>query len=529
MLGSDRVASWLALVLLLPLFALAGEKSASPASERTRNAELDAIVDETVARYRLPGIAVGVIEDGEIVYIGTRGEVISGSGQPITSATLFKIASNSKAMTASVLARLVDAGKLRWEDPVTKYLPSFRMYDPWVTQQMQVKDLLLHNSGLPEGGGDLMLWPEPNRFTRADIIAGLAHIKPAYSFRSGYAYDNLLYVVAGEVAAAAGGAPYETLVQRGLFQPLGLSRCRVGAWQRDQVDDVAQPHRSVDGRNVSVNADAASVDVLVSAAAGGIRCSLDDVLVWAKNWLQPNVDQQAWLSPEQRQAAWVPRTPMPISARRRAWDGTRVFAYGYGWRIADVDGALTLSHTGTLSGMYSVMTLLPDRRSGFVVLINGEADAARTVLNEVLLKRFTAPARNRGVAYYAEELERETASKPPTARQSAIQRETPDGALGEWWGVYRDPWFGEVRICPEGGQTRFASEKSPMLAGRIMRSGTRYLVDWDEDSVDAEAWLDFSKHSEVPTKRLTMAKVDPAADFSYDYEDLAFERTRGCE
>jgi CubicO group peptidase (beta-lactamase class C family) len=507
-----------------------GGASASASTAPNEDAALDAIVDAVVDRYHLPGIAVGVIEDGRVVYAGTRGEIAAGSGVPIDTRTLFKIASNSKAMTASVLARLVGAGKLRWEDPVTKYLPSFRMYDPWVTREMQVKDLLVHNSGLPEGGGDLMLWPEPNRFTRGDIIAGLAHIKPAYSFRSSYAYDNLLYVVAGEVAAAAGGAPYEELVRREVFRPLGLSRCRVGEWSRDAVGNVAQPHGRGNGRNVVVNGDDGAVPELVSAAAGGIRCSLDDMLAWARNWLAPDAAQLAWLSADQRQAMWTPRTPMPISARRQAWDGTRFYAYGYGWRIADVDGAMTVSHTGTLSGMYSVTTLLPDRKSGFVVLINGEADDARTVLNEVLLKRFTSPADSRGVAYYADELLKEDSSsraaapRVPSVRQAASVEE-----MRPWLGVYRDPWFGEAGVCPKEGQVRFVAEKSPMLAGRVMRSGTRLLVDWDEDSVDAEAWLDFHGASGASPVRLSMAKVDPDADFSYDYEDLAFERVRDCE
>ncbi|MET0813674.1 MAG: serine hydrolase domain-containing protein [Pseudoxanthomonas sp.] len=509
----------------------AQENSAAYAVAHIQNAGLDRLVDEAVARYHLPGIAVGVIEDGKVVYTATRGETVAGSGRPITSHTLFKIASNSKAMTASVLARLVEAGKLRWDDPVTRYLPSFRMYDPWVTRQMQVKDLLVHNSGLPEGGGDLMLWPEPNHFTRADIIAGLAHLKPAYSFRAGYAYDNLLYVVAGEVAAAAGGASYEELVQREIFQPLGMSRCRAGAWQSEQVADVAQPHSHAAGRNVVVNADGATVEPLVSAAAGGIRCSLDDMLLWANNWLAPDAKQQAWLSADQRHEAWVPRTPMPVSARRRTWDGTRLFAYGYGWRIADVDGHYTVSHTGTLSGMYSVMTLLPNRKSGFVVLINGEADDARTVLNEVLLKRFTSPGDTRGVAYYAEELEKEKASesRPSTEQHRAARRIPTSKEFAPWWGIYRDPWFGQVRICPREGKPGFVSEKSPLLSGRILRSGSRYLVDWDPDSVDAEAWLDFHEGGASGSPRMTLAKVDPEADFSYDYEDLAFERVRACD
>ena len=145
---------------------------------------LDEIIDEVIARYHLPGIAVGVISDGEIIYTRTSGELIAGSGQRVNADTLFKIASNSKAMTTGMLARLVDAGKLQWDDLVAEHLPAFRMSDPWVTREMQVRDLLIHNSGLRAGAGDLMLWPEPNSFTRADIIAGLAHLQPIHSFRS---------------------------------------------------------------------------------------------------------------------------------------------------------------------------------------------------------------------------------------------------------------------------------------------------------------------------------------------------------
>ena len=214
--------------------------AASPVAGPTPQA-IDAAVRATIDRYNLPGIAVGVIEEGKVVFARGYGETVAGSGDPVTTKTLFKIASNSKAMTAAVLARLVQQGRLRWDDPVIKHLPQFAMHDPWVTRHITVSDLLVHNSGLPEGGGDLMLWPEPNLFSRDDILRGLRHIKPAYGFRAGYAYDNLLYVVAGEVAAAAGGASYEELMRREVFQPLGLSRCRVGAWNRDMVGNVAQP------------------------------------------------------------------------------------------------------------------------------------------------------------------------------------------------------------------------------------------------------------------------------------------------
>jgi len=491
--------------------------------EAGQHADYDRLVDAVVARYHLPGIAVGVIENGKVTYMRGVGE-LADTGRPIDPDTLFKIASNSKAMTATVLARLVQQGKLRWDDPVRKYLPGFAMYDPWVTRNMQVGDLLVHHSGLPEGGGDLMLWPQPNRFTPQDIIAGLKYIKPAYSFRAGYAYDNLLYVVAGEVAAAAGGAPYAQLLRREVFDPLGMTRCQIGTWNRDAVGNVAQPHDRRDGRNVVTDADGAIIRPTTMDAAGGVRCSLRDMLTWARNWLAPTPRQLQWLAPAQRQQEWTPYTPMPISARRRAWDGTRFHAYGYGWRIADVDGELTVSHTGTLSGMYSAMTLLPDRDSGFVFLINAEAEDARTVLNEVLLKHFTAPGKARSVANYADELARDENIRHASRVPDTSSRKAASAAdLAADLGVWRDPWFGEVSLCARDHAVRFASARSPGLTGQVMRVGDRYLVHWSHG--DAEAWLRFPAAADGV---LHMAKVDPDADFSYDYEDLAFKRIGGC-
>ncbi|NUO75434.1 MAG: serine hydrolase [Lysobacter sp.] len=494
-------------------------------------AELDAIVDDVVARYRLPGLAIGVVEHGQVVYRRSVGERVAGGGEPVTPQTLFKIASNSKSMTTAMLARLVDAGKLRWDDPVVKHLPQFRMHDDWVTKQMQVRDLLIHNSGLRAGAGDLMLWPEPNSYTRADVIHGLRYLKPVHSFRSRYDYDNLMYIVAGEVAAVAGGAPYETLLRREVFGPLGLTRCQIGEWNRDSVGNVAQPHRREDGRNVPVREDGAVIANTTMAAAGGVRCSLDDMLTWLRTWLQPDGSAASWLSPEQRRALWSPQMPMPVSQRQRDWDGSRFSAYGYGWRLADVDGEFKVSHTGTLMGMYSVVTMLPEREVGFVVLINGEADEARTVLNQVLVKRYTAPESRRDVAYYAQALQRERAATPPAQRAPDTSARTPAKAedMRAWLGRYRDPWFGDVSLCGRAGQVRFVAQKSPLLSGTVQRVGERWLVDWDDASVDAEAWLNFAADPAQGGTGLRMAKVDPEADFSYDFEDLAFARTAACD
>lgn len=476
-----------------------------------------------VARYHLPGIAVGVIDNGSVVYTRTAGSL--QSGKPINADTLFKIASNTKAMTATLLARLVEEGKLQWDDPVTKYLPSFRMYDPWVTKNMQVGDLLVHHSGLGEGSGDLMLWPAPNHFTPADVMAGLRYLKPAYSFRAGYAYDNVLLVVAGQLAAAAGGAPYAQLLRSEVFEPLGMSRCQIGTWNRLEVGNVAQPHVQLDGQTVVAGSSGPIVHATTMDAAGGVYCSLHDMLTWAMNWLAPTPQQLAWLSPLQRREEWATYTPLPISNREYGWNETIFRGNGRGWRISNVDHQMTVWHTGDLSGMYSGVMLLPFQKSGFVILIDTDAEDARTVLTEVLLKHFTAPDNGRSVASYTDELARdEKAQRMATVPDTSSRQPATTQELAAQLGVWRDPWFGPVSICEGNGEVRFTSTMSPRLAGQVMRVGTQYLVHWDHG--DAEAWLRFPADGQGT---LHMAKVDPNADFSYDYQDLAFTREQSCK
>ena len=509
------------------LAAAPGPEPHADAAAARNHAWVRKQVEAVVERYDLPGIAVGLIEDGEPTLLHTSGELVARAGDPVTPRSLFKIASNSKAMTAAVLARLVDQGRLAWDDPVVKHLPQFRMHDPWVTEHMQVRDLLIHNSGLPQGAGDLMLWPGPNDFTRDDIINGLAHLKPERSFRSGYAYDNLLYVVAGEVAAAAGGASYEALVRREVFAPLGLERCQVGAFDRDAVGDIAQPHMRLDGTHVAYALDPPRVPEITSAAAGGIRCSLEDMLAWAQAWLEPE-SAPGWLSAEQRQAMWTAHTPLPVPARQHDWSRTRLRAYGYGWRLADVHGHWSVSHTGTLGGMYSVLHLLPDQDSGFMVMINGSGDAARTVLDQVLVEYLLEEGGQRDAMFYADALAASSAQRTASERAPdvSVRQEAAPAAMGGWLGTWRDPWFGEVTVCPAGDRVEFQSARSPRLAGVVMDTALGRLVDWHADSVDAEAWLRLEQGSDGPVLR--MAKVDPDADFSYDYEDLEFTRAGGC-
>ncbi|HEV7122931.1 MAG TPA: serine hydrolase domain-containing protein [Rhodanobacter sp.] len=491
------------------------------ASKPAQDADYDRLVRAAIAHYDLPGIAVGVIDHGKIVYKLTYGT--QPSGKPIDADTLFELGSTTKAMTVTLLARLAEQGKFQWDDPVTKYLPSFGMSDPWVTRNMQVGDLVSHHSGLHEFAGDLMLWPHPSRFTPQDVVKGVRFLKPVYSFRAGYSYDNVLFVVAGQVAAAAGGAPYAELVRRNVFGPLGMSRCQIGTWDRDKVGNVARPHVLRHGHYVTVSAPGAIRDATVMDAAGGASCSLNDMMVWAKNWLAPTSKQLGWLPAAQRRKEWMPYTPVPVSKRRRAWNDTQFEANAHGWFLSDADGETTVWHTGVLEGMRAAIVLLPHRKSGFVVLINGGADDALTVLDEVLLKHFTSPGDTRPVASYADELARDEArEEAPVPDTSSRQSATPTNLKAQL-GVWQDPWFGKVTICSQGDVVRFASQMSPLLTGQVMRVGKQYLVQWAHG--DPDAWLLFPAQA---GGTLHLSLVDRNADASSDFRDLAFTREGSC-
>lgn len=523
-----RLIPCLRTLLALGLLLCAGFAQAADGAES--HTDFDRAFERTLERYQLPGLAVGVIEGGEVVYMRTAGELRAGQGAPVDPDSLFKIASTTKAMTTAVLARLVDQGKLRWDDPVIKYLPAFRMHDPWVTQNMQVRDLLIHNSGLRAFAGDLMLWPEPNRFQRDDIIAGLAHLKPVQGFRSGYTYDNLLYVVAGAVAERAGGMPYAELIKTHVFVPLGMDRCQVGGWSRDAVGNLAQPHVREGNINVVVRPDPPQIPDTPLMAAGGIRCSLKDMLTWMRAWLVPEA-HPSWLSPAQRREVWTLQQPMPISPSMRDWDNTRLSGYGYGWRLTDVDGQWKVAHTGTLLGMYTSLVLLPDQRNGFILMINCECDDARTALTQALVKHYTAPGKGLDVDYYAALLEKAQPASAgvPSPKTVPPKRATATpAALEKWLGVYKDPWFGEVRLCPVEKGVVFESSMSPKLQGPVFSSQQRWKAEWTASDAGPSPWLDFEQEN-GQAARMSLSYTNEDGSPGTDYADLDLRRVRACE
>ena len=184
-------------------------------------ADLDAWVTRAMREFEVPGLALVIVKDGQVVALRGYGTRTAGAREPVDEHTVFQIASNTKAFTAALLAMLVDEGKVHWDDRVQKYLPWFELYDPWVTREFTVRDLLTHRSGLGLGAGDLTWWHSD--YSREDIVRRLRSVPPVTSFRTAYAYDNVLYIAAGLVVEAASGRKWDDFLRERILVPLGMT------------------------------------------------------------------------------------------------------------------------------------------------------------------------------------------------------------------------------------------------------------------------------------------------------------------
>ena len=497
----------------------------------------DAAIAELAAhamqQFQVPGMAIGIVRGNETVY--AKGFGIREVGLPgqVDNNTMFKIASNSKAFTTAALAILVDAGKIDWNGKVVSYIPEFKMYDPWVSAQFTVTDLLTHRSGLSKGSGDLMLWPEPNDFTSADIIQALRYFEPSSNFRTEYAYDNSLYIVAGELIPHVTGQSWGGFVQNRIMQPLGMERCFAAEIPSGEMNNLAVPHAVVDGKMKVVERGRIPAKPPVSAAAGGIICSLNGMLPWLKTQLNRGTspDGLQLFSPAQNKAMWRPETIRSVSERDYKRNKTHFKAYALGWRVADVHGFKEVSHTGSLAGMRSYVVLIPELDLGVVVLMHGSSSAARMAVMSTIVRSFMPVEQIDWVQMLADEIE----SWKLQHQAAKTERESADGEaaafklvrISDYTGIYRDPWFGDVSLKVEDGVLIFTAAKSPKLTGPMQQTGEQqFVVRWNDRSVDGDAIVQFNLDESGSVSSMTMVAESEFADFSFDFQDLNFSRLK---
>jgi len=489
-------------------------------------AEIDALVLRAMETFNVPGIAVGIIKDGTVIHAKGYGVREVGKTGDVDTETLFSIASTGKSFTAAALALLVDEGKITWKDKVIDHIPAFQLYDPWVTREFTIKDLLIHNSGLGLGAGDLMMFPSP-AFSRTEIIENLKYLKPVTSFRSEFAYDNLLYIVAGEVVKAVSGLSYEDFVDQRILEPLDMEHCFANVTGLKGNDNIANPHMVRDGLLVATERDVKLGQENLFAAAGGMQCSVQSILKWhalhlAKGKLPGGAQ---FLSAAQQAHLMTPHTILPVSSVSKNSFGTSFSAYGLGWSLSDIHGTKIEQHSGGLLGMLSLNAMLPDLGIGVVIYTNQQAVGARPAIMNTILEAYLIDSQTDWTARFEEMLQGRRAEADKVVASAEAVAYTPVGDAGRYSGSYSDPWFGKVIITQSDDGLYFTSERSARLKGKMVPyKPDVYIVHWDDRTLDADAYVKFTTDFGGRPTGITMKAVSPLTDFSFDFHDLEFSR-----
>jgi CubicO group peptidase (beta-lactamase class C family) len=498
---------------------------AAPAVAAVPAFNLDADVNRALKTFDVPGIAIAIVKDGKVVVAKGYGVRKLGEATPVDGKTLFEVASNSKAFTAATLAQLVDEGKLAWDDPVTKHLPGFQMYDSYVTGQMTVRDLLTHRSGLGLGAGDLLWWPS-TQFSTDEIIEKLRYIKPATSFRASYAYDNLLYIVAGKIIAEKTGKPWGEAVQERILTPLGMSGTKTSVAEMLASSDYSAPHSKISDKIAVVK----PMPVPNAVGAVGINTSAEDIARWMNVLLDQGKMENGKPLFSARQAAelWTEQTPMRIREPKPALAATKpnFYAYGLGFQLRDYKGRKIAMHGGALQGFYSTVLMVPEEKLGIAILTNAENSPAMASLYYRILDQYLKVAPSDWIKLYAEqeaamhkeELERQ--GKEHTSRAAASQPSLP---LASYDGEYEDVWYGKASIREEGGKRIMRFERTPDLTGELEHfQHDTFIVRWKERNFNADAYVTFALNPDGSIERMKMAPISTETDFSYDFRDLSF-------
>jgi CubicO group peptidase (beta-lactamase class C family) len=492
----------------------------------------DGRVQALMRQMEVPGATVAIVENGAVTLARGYGLRSQGGTERVGPDTLFQIGSTTKAFTTAALGILVDEGKLRWDDRVIDHLPGFQMYDPWVTREITVRDLLVHRSGLGLGHGDLLFIPSTN-LSRDETVRRVRFLKPATSFRSAYAYDNILYIVAGAVIEAVSGQRWEDFVRDRIFVPLGMDRSVTNDPDRLVVADRAFPHGRV-GEIRGIGTQIAFDERMValgenSAPAGAIASGANDLAKWLLVQLAggnlPGSGARLFSEASAREM-WQPVVPLPITPLPGALaDATPSFrSYALGWVAQDYRGHRVITHNGATLGFRAIIMLLPEKNVGFALAMNSEDGPFLAGLQFELLDHYLGLPKRDWPKAFAEFIAGRNARGLEAVRAAAASRpeSKPSLPLPAYAGRYTDVWYGPIEITEDSGALAIDFLQTPGMRAKLEHWAYDTFVARWQDPLTEPAYVTFSLDAGGQPERITMKAVSPVADFSYDYHHLEF-------
>jgi CubicO group peptidase (beta-lactamase class C family) len=436
-------------------------------------AGFDAAVARAVVDWRTPGLAIVVVKDGQVVFGKGYGVREVGKAAPVDTQTLFAIGSTTKAMTAALVGMLVDEKKLGWDDPVVKHLPWFQLKDPYLTREITVRDLLTHRAGL--GNADYLWYGQVTE--PQEILRRVRLLDAAYSLRSSFIYQNLMYAAAGAVIEAAGGQTWEQMLRARIFEPLGMRGSIATAATLAQQPNVARPHDIINGELRAI--DNAAVDAV--APAGSVWSSVQDMSKWMQMLLDGGTaNGRVLLKPETVAELFRPQAMVTAQAFYPTARLTKPHwtTYGLGWFQQDYRGRAVDFHTGSIDGMVAIHGLIRDERLGVYVLANRDHTEVRHALMLDVFDRYTGGSGRNWSAELLKlygDMQREADQRRQAEAARRVTGTSPSLALDRYAGTYSDPLFGEIVVSSDSGTLR-------------LRYGTAYsgpLEHWHYDTFRA--------------------------------------------
>lgn len=529
--------------IALPAPALARQATTATPDDAALAEQVDAYVKRAMAGFPdQPAVSIAVVKGGKTVLARGYG-VREMGGAAADEHTLFAIASNTKAVTAAALAILVDEGKVKWDEPVRTYLPNFRLSKPELNGMVTVRDTLSHRIGFGLGAGDLLFWPNSDR-TRAEVMAAVEHVPIEDQFRARYHYCNLMFVVAGEIVAAASGMAWEDFVQTRILDRLGMTETVPLARMADPAKS-ALPHGRV-GPPLRYQGAMTVLDRSIAAvwnwdqagAAGGVCTTPGDWAKWIAVQLAGGVlpDGSRLFSEAAGREMWRPNIIVSSSAGPTGELPGRAIAstYAMGWQVQDYRGERMITHGGGAPGYISGTVLVPGRNAGFSVFTNAEESlllrALRSGIADIVMgkagfdwvadgQRLKSEGDARSIAAAAEIDAKQAAGAAPSLPLSAYA------------GTWRDPWYGDITIQEktEGrGRNRktglwLAFSRTPALQGWLEPYDGEQFRTRFPDKREEDAFVTFKIEGGAAVSA-TLKGVSPDIDFSYDYQDLRLTR-----
>lgn len=487
---------------------------------------LDSYVESVMKEFRVPGIGLAVVSDGKVLLAKGYGVRTLGESATVNEHTLFGIASNTKAFTATAIGILVEEGKLEWDAPIIRYLPWFRLSDPYVTHEMTIRDLLVHRSGLGLGAGDLLWWPA-STYDRKEVTRRLQYIPLKTSFRSSYAYDNVLYLVAGEVIEAVSGQTWEDFVASHILAKVGMNDSNVRHAEARSGANVATTHAIVDGKLSTVQPFTSDL----TNPAGGINASAVDMAKWLTVQLDSGrVENNSRLfSAKTTVQLWSIATPIPIGPVPKGLEilsplKANFSGYGLGFFLRDYRGYKLVTHTGGLPGYVSLVMMIPQLKIGVAVLTNQESSEAFDAIGYTIVDALIGAPKTDWLKGFEQYREFADARVAAADKATATKRDSvshPSLPLASYVGVYHDAWYGDVTITLEHGKLVMQFDHTPSLIGDLEHwQYDTFVARWRDRELRADAFVTFGLNPDASIDQVKMKAFSPSTDFSFDFQDL---------